>query len=198
MYVLIIKNRTASTLTYLSGAIVVPGSGQLTVPSTYHFELVTDGQFRYDISTGAKADVNDGVTNYGNTDALKYIDSILQTVLPSSIAVENYNSVYVFNDISSVPSSVETTIATYTVPSGKTASINLCELSGSNIATFNLYIGASLVSRKRTYFGNLNEQMQFTNKGYELNPGEVVTLKVIHVRPDLGDFEANIQIKESL
>lgn len=221
MYTLIVNNKTSNPLSYLSGSVVVPANSSLTIPVNYHFDLITDGQFRHDISSGGKADVTDGVTTYGNTDALNYIDSIIGTkdkdgrgitstasgsiramdvnVISSvSIPVEDYNAIYLFNDISSVAPSVETAIVSYTVPVGKTATISLCELSGTNIATFNLYVDSTLISRKRTFFGNLNSDMQFTNKGYELTAGQVVLLKVIHTRSYNGDFEANLQIKESL
>lgn len=118
--------------------------------------------------------------------------------LPVTFFEEEYNSIYNFNGISSVPMNVETTIVTYTVPFGKTASIRLSEMSGTNIGTFNLYLGATLINRKRTFFGRLNESMEFSNKGYALSSGDVITLKVIHSRPFNGDFEANLQIKESV
>lgn len=122
-----------------------------------------------------------------------------QPAIPVIPIEEPYVNTYVFNEISSVPSGSETTIASYTVPAGKTASLHLCETSGTNIGTFNLYLGTTLINRKRTYFGGeLNATMEFTNKGYQLTAGQTITLKVIHNRPSPGDFEANLQIKESV
>lgn len=118
--------------------------------------------------------------------------------LPVTAFEEAYTNIYSFNAISAVASGIETTILTYTVPIGKTASIRLSEISGTNIATFNLYVGVTLINRKRTFFGNLNTSMQFLNKGYTLTAGQVVSLRVIHNRPFAGNFEANLQIRESI
>lgn len=118
--------------------------------------------------------------------------------LPVAVFETGYTSVYRFAAINAVAMNVETTIVSYTVPLGKTANIEFSEMSGTNIGTFNLYVGATLINRKRTFFGRLNESMEFSNKGYALVAGDVVTLKVIHARPFNGNFEANLQIKESV
>lgn len=118
--------------------------------------------------------------------------------LSVTFAEEPYVNIYSFNGITSVPSGVETTILTYTVPVGKTASLRLSEMSGTNIGTFNLYLGATLINRKRTFFGELNTNMEFTNKGYSLTAGQTISLKILHNRPFIGDFEANLQIRESV
>lgn len=118
--------------------------------------------------------------------------------LPVTTLEEPYTNIYTFNAISTVASGIETTILTYTVPVGKTASIRLSEMTGTNIATFNLYLGLTLINRKRTFFGNLNTAMEFANRGYTLTAGQIVSLKVIHNRPFAGNFEANLQIRESL
>ncbi len=113
------------------------------------------------------------------------------------IGNSNYNPVYTFSEVATVAMGVETNIVSYTVPVGKTALLTLSEMSGTNVSTYNLYVGAILVSKKRSHFASLTADMNFPN-GYVLNSGDVVTLKVIHNRPDTGDYEANLQIKESL
>lgn len=71
--VLIINNRTASALSYLSGAVIVPASSTLNVSSEFHYRLSTDGQLRFDLSNDI-ADLRDGVNQYSSTDAINYLD----------------------------------------------------------------------------------------------------------------------------
>lgn len=120
------------------------------------------------------------------------------TPLPVTFIENTYNNIYSFNNITAVPMGVETSIISYIVPNGKNANLIFSEMSGTNVATFNLYLGASLINKKRTFFGDLNNTMEFKNKGFYLTSGQVITLKVIHTRPDTGEFEANLQIKESV
>lgn len=106
------------------------------------------------------------------------------------------NVVSTFDTVSAVASGLETTIVTYTVPSGKTGRLNRTEFSGENIAVYNLYLNGDLIHRRRTFFGNsLCEEMNFES-GIELADGDVLILKVLHDRPDSGDFEARIQTTE--
>lgn len=107
------------------------------------------------------------------------------------------NVVSEFNSITAVASGINTTLITYTVPVSTIAYLQRIELSGNNIATYEIYIDAVLSGKKRTYFGgSLNETFDFdagTNRGLKLIAGTVVQLKVLHNRPDLGDFEARLQ-----
>lgn len=115
-----------------------------------------------------------------------------------TVAVIDYNPIYVYSEISSVPMGIETVIVSYTVPVGKAAKLNLSEMTGNNIAEYSLYVGAIRVAKKRTQYTDLNAQMTFTNVGYTLTSGQTISLRVKHLRPSLGEFEANLQIKESL
>lgn len=101
-----------------------------------------------------------------------------------------------FNEISSVASGINTPILTYTVPLGKTDLLEQIEVSGTNIAAYEVYLNSTIFARKRTYFGSsLNEL--FTFSGYKLLAGDTVVVKVLHNRPDVGDFESRIQVIES-
>lgn len=101
-----------------------------------------------------------------------------------------------FNAISSVPSAIETTITTYTVPLLKISKLVRVEFSGENIATFNVYKNGTMISRQRTYFGsNLSGNMDFSLSnlyGLEFIAGDVIALKVLHNRPNVGDFDGRI------
>jgi hypothetical protein len=69
-------------------------------------------------------------------------------------------------------------------------------VSGTNIATYSIYVGAVIIDKARTYFGNSLNTTFDLGIGVALSLGEVVTVRVIHNRPDLGDFNARIDIED--
>jgi hypothetical protein len=107
----------------------------------------------------------------------------------------------VFNEITSVPSGISTLVATYTVPMAVTNSyLQRIEMSGENVATFDIQINSVVSARKRTYWGDFNAVSEFISdeptRGLSLNPEDVVQVWVIHNRPSAADFEARIQAVE--
>lgn len=105
-----------------------------------------------------------------------------------------------YAEITSVASSTPTVIQTYTVPSGVSAFLQKITMSGTNIATYELLVNATVIDKKRTWFnGSLNEEFDlsdFSKDGIPLNPGDVVSVRVTHIRPDLGDFNSRLQVVE--
>lgn len=104
-----------------------------------------------------------------------------------------------YNEITSITSGILTTIQSYTAPVGKISYLQLAEFSGTNIAEYTVVINSNIQAKKRTYFGSsLNGQIQFNQSGIGLllTVGDIVYIKVIHSRPDLGDFEGRIQVVE--
>lgn len=102
-----------------------------------------------------------------------------------------------FGNVTSVSSAILTTILSYTVPVGKSTFLSQIEVSGSNIATYEIYIDSVLNARQRTNFGaELNAIFNFetatSDTGYKLLAGSVIQIKVIHPRPYVGDFEARL------
>lgn len=97
----------------------------------------------------------------------------------------------------SVLSAVDTLILSYTVPSSHNLFLNIIEVSGENIAMYEIRKNGIAIARKRTYFGGgLNEQFNFystSQKGLEFNPGDILQARVLHNRPDSATFEARIQ-----
>lgn len=102
-----------------------------------------------------------------------------------------------YNSITSVASNATSTVLTYTVPLGNTNYLNYIDVSGSNIATYDILINGTEFSRKRTYFGgDLSARLDCGTSGFLLNSGDVVEVNVTNFRPDPGDFEARIQLLE--
>lgn len=109
----------------------------------------------------------------------------------------NNEIVNTYTEASSVPASVLTTIGTFTAPVGKTTFLQRISAGGENIATFQVEVNGSKLEKRRTYFsGDLTTDFVFggfSESGYPLTVGDVVTVKVIHERPFSGDFESKIQ-----
>lgn len=69
------------------------------------------------------------------------------------------------------------------------------DVSGTNIATYEILKNSDLINKKRTYFGaELNAGFNFD--GLILNNGDNLQISVVHNRPDDGDFNATLQYIE--
>lgn len=105
-----------------------------------------------------------------------------------------------FNSINAVMANMATTLVTYTVPTGKTSIVQRAAVSGENIAKYTLLINGNPQATLRTYFGGeLNGYFEFTtgqDTGLIVTAGDVISIEVIHGRPQLANFEGRIQIYE--
>lgn len=166
--------------------------------SGYFLKINPDGSIDTNVAINASTD-NIGISDQtsGNKLAVNPDGSINVVV---GGAGGSQATVSTFNSVTSVAASVSTTIVTYTVPALKTARLQRLEVSGTNIAQYDVLVNNVLQARRRTYFGApLNETFDFTAEvdlGFKLNSGDVVKINVIHQRPDLGDFEGRIQTVE--
>ncbi len=107
-----------------------------------------------------------------------------------------------YNEISSLASGSETTISTYTAPLGKISYLTRIEAAGSNIAQYRVFHNATAISKYYTNFGaDLSTSFDFTTNvfdfpGFKIPVGDTITIKVLHSRPYVGDFNARIQTVE--
>lgn len=98
-----------------------------------------------------------------------------------------------YNEITSLASSSLTTIVSKTATG--ISRLILSEVSGSNIAEYTVELNSIVIAKARTYFGSsLNHNFDFKD-GIELVATDVVRIRVIHFRPELGDFNGRIEIK---
>jgi len=115
------------------------------------------------------------------------------TVPDDNIVITN-----TFNEVSAVVSSVLTTITTYTAPIGSDTFLQRVSAGGNNVATYQVDINGVTLDKRRTYFGApLTTDFifgGFSESGYTLAQGDVITVRVIHSRPVVGDFESRIQV----
>ena len=100
-----------------------------------------------------------------------------------------YQAVLYYDSISAIASGVLTTLSSKTI-SDDSLMIDKISVGGSNKAEYSVLINSSIVGKKRTYYTSLNTT--FDLGGYVANTGDTIEVKVIHDRPDAGDFECNI------
>lgn len=108
--------------------------------------------------------------------------------------------VNVYNESNSIASGATVAINTYTVPVGKTSTLQIIEVGGQNIAIYDIYVNSSKIARKRTYFGgSLSSNINFyEGSGLVLNTGDVLQIQVTNFRPTTADFESRIQVIETI
>lgn len=107
-------------------------------------------------------------------------------------------SIIEYDEVTNVAANLETAIATYQVPSDKIGFLYLVEVSGENIAKYQVKLNGSVISTQRTYFGSsLNSIFDFrigSKRSYVLQPDDIITVYVEHNRPTNADFESRIQL----
>ena len=105
----------------------------------------------------------------------------------------------VFADVTVVPS-LQTALVTYTVPTGRTAILEKVFASGQQVGRFDLLLNSATIDTQRTSYGSFNVKFDFSSSGtgFQLNSGDIVTLEVTNSQSDSGDFNARIQVTESI
>ena len=96
----------------------------------------------------------------------------------------------IYAEITSVANGSLTTVLTYI--SATKRLIKQVQVSGSNIATYTLLVNGDIVMKSRTYFGGELNSVMNCDSGIKLAPTDIVTIKVIHERPFVGDFNATL------
>lgn len=118
----------------------------------------------------------------------------------SSVSSVNTTGLIAYNEVSSVATSVETTIVTHAALASRRTFLQKVSASGDNIAKYRVKINGVIVDMKRTMFGSdLNADFIFDgegNYGYEILPGDIISVTVIHPRTGSADFNAKIMYLE--
>jgi hypothetical protein len=174
-------------------------TGRLRVDAQITAPLDVNGEVLVDVRAGD----GDSVLVYGTTNGQTTGTPQVLKVNPDgsinaevTIVPSEPLTIYsVFNAITSVPNGVLTPILTYTVPTGATDYVEEIEVSGTNMAQFEVYINGVLSARQRTGLLDFNATFNFTGSvqtGLPLTSGTVIQVQVIQNRPDLGDYEARM------
>ena len=106
----------------------------------------------------------------------------------------------IYNTALSVATGTTVDLLTYTVPIGKTAYLLLTDVSGTNIATYDIFLNGIQIARKRTYFGGpISEVFLFGEtlaSAVPIAASTQVKVRVNNYRPTVADFEARLQLIE--
>ena len=113
---------------------------------------------------------------------------VIDSVNPSLPA--NLSSLSLFDEVTSVAMSVRTSILLLTVPANEERTIQKIEVSGNNMATYEVEINATVEGFRRTSLTVFNADFHFSE--FKLLPTETIEVFVTHERPMVGDFEARI------
>lgn len=112
----------------------------------------------------------------------------------------NGTVVSLYSEALGVASTVSTQLLTYTVPNGQDNYLLRIEVSGTNIATYDILIDGVQFARTRTYFSGPFVGLVAIGSSlidaYKIISGQIVTVNVTNPRPDVGDFEARLQYIE--
>lgn len=124
---------------------------------------------------------------------------------PVPITIEgvnpNQNSVLIYGEQAAVPVGIETLIASYTAPLGKTSCLLLSYVGGENVGQWTVYNNASIYDKKYTSAAALNENFDFKT-GSSIVPGQIIgagnsiTVTVKQIGTSAATFNARIQVLE--
>lgn len=124
--------------------------------------------------------------------------SINVNVVQTPVTGHNVRNIY--NEVAAVASGVETLIVSYTVPFSKTAVLERISSSGENVGAYKVYLNGVAIDQQRTYYGGdmnaLFEFMTGTSDGFLLAAGDIISVKILHTRQFVGNFNARIQVLE--
>jgi hypothetical protein len=176
------------------GAVEVKGStGNIIEPNV-------DGSLNVDVLNditiaGGEIEVVGPTGNILNPNPDGSINVVVSSAPSTTSTVKN-----TYNSVTSVVSGALTTIVMYTVPPATQAVLQIIEYSGDNIAKYDVLINSNPEATRRTMFGaDLTGMFDFrsgNDSGLLLSAGDVVIMEVLHNRPDVGNFEARIQVLE--
>lgn len=107
-----------------------------------------------------------------------------------------------YQEVTGVAAGVTTPLIVYTAPTLTTLGLVRIDVGGDSMAQYEIILNSATIAKKRTYFGaGLSEDFNFevlnSADGLKLNPGDVITVNVLHNRPALGSFEVRLQTKEA-
>lgn len=98
-----------------------------------------------------------------------------------------------YDEVTGIAMGITATIITYSPTSY--SRIKRIAVSGTNLATYELYKNAVLADKIRTTVADLNSSFIFSD-GLVADVGDTIEVKVYHNRPDPGDFNARIEVFE--
>lgn len=130
----------------------------------------------------------------GTVSANARISAIDSDSLLPRLTVESGTTRNIYGEVLSVPSNSLTNIVTFTAT--QTSRLKQVDVSGENIAVYEVLVNGTSVSKKRTALGSQLDCNFFFDKGITFTSGQQIVVRVIHNRPTTGNFNANIIVLE--
>lgn len=127
-------------------------------------------------------------------------DGSINVNLENSGPTPTVNSINSFNEITNVPSGIETIVGTYTVTTSN-CYLQYIEIFGTNKAQYMIYLNGIIINKLYSSFTSYGVSSTYKNED-ALHPGllfingDILTITTIHSRPDLGDFNVRVQAIE--
>lgn len=158
------------------------------------------------VSTATKQDIAAGIltsietrvydvlnvqgNNFDIRDLNRNQDSVDVTGSQVSVTKDLIHNYY--NEVLSVASGAETTIISKVIL--VLSRLKLITVSGTNIAEYKVILNGVVIDKLRTQFGSaLNAELKFD--GISLSPTDVLEVKVLHLRPSMGNFNTKLIIE---
>lgn len=192
--------RTTAVASFVGGSVDisisdVTDSIKIGDGSGVFLDINPDGSINANIEINAADGDNVAISDGTNSLVINPDGTINIKIVDTFGILKSY-----YNEVTSVVAGILTTIQTYTVPVAKTAYLQKINISGTNISTYEVTVNAILQEKKRTWFsGGLNEEFDFSDyskNGLPLVAGDVVVVRTIHGRPNVGNFNSRIQVVE--
>lgn len=192
--------RTTAVASFVGGSVDISISDltdsiKIGDGSGVYLDINPDGSINANVEVNAADGDNIAISDGTNTMSVNSDGSINVKIFDTLGLLKTF-----YNEVTSVASSILTTIQTYTVPVSTTAYLQKINISGTNIATYDVLINGVLQEKKRTWFNDgLNTEFDFSDyskNGIPLITGDIVTVRVIHNRPSVGDFNSRVQVVE--
>lgn len=199
-----VYNQEANALQITNGAPIVAPSGSLEVAIDQSQDSIAigDGNDLF-TSTNVSSKIGLDVNIINTTIPISATDLDIRNlefatdkvdVSGSSISIDDQPITNIYNEVLSVASGILTTITSFTA--SQSSKLKQVDVSGENIATFTVLVNGNVVSKKRTYFGGQLDNTFNFNNGIAVSSGQQILVQVIHNRPTVANFNANIAILE--
>lgn len=126
------------------------------------------------------------------------VEDLLIPLINGDLPVRATKNVY--NEILAVAPSIETTVVSYTVPVAKYVKLYFIDVTGDNVATFYVKKNGVVIRMRRSWWAQGSDtQIPFSlgpNDGLIFNAGDIISMTVIHTRPDPGAFQGALVFAE--
>ncbi len=168
------------------------GSNPLVINNDGSINTVIDGAVAVEI-TAASGD-NIAISDGTNTLDVNPDGSI--NVNATIVATSNGTSENIYAEVTGIAIGATTTVATYTVPAGKTFHLTRADISSDSVSVWEVQIDSTTISKRRIYYTRFNDEFEFLNEqdGYALTAGTVIDIVATNNSLNsVAAFNSNIQ-----